>query len=177
MDYIQAYNNSFLKDTPLATNYSLNWIYYDYPNTYSKHKDAQEIGVGFSWPNLVSVGDSALVLSYYVGGLWPAKSGGANRTAAGWVHIFGLSYDLPVANLLTEGQEQIIHLSAEQVYNDGMGGASIDHDWSHAVFSISTCIPVGAVTLRPDLNYQISMDDSVNENNELWCGLSLSYSF
>jgi hypothetical protein len=177
IDYVVAYSNSFLTDTPYATNYSVNCIYYDYPHTNSRDSDAQEIGGSFSWPNLVTIGGRALVPSYYVGRLWPAKGGGLNRTAAGWIHILSLGYDLPVANLLAEGKDQVIHLSAEMAYNDGMGGAPIDHDWSHAVLRICTGIPVGDVTISPDLNYQISMDDSVNEENELWCGLSMSYRF
>ena len=177
MDYVAAYSSSFLQDAPLRTNYSVNWIYYDYPNTYSKHKDAQEIGVSLSWPNLIAIGDRPLVPSYYVGRLWPSKSGGDNRSAAGWIHIFGLGYDLPVPNFPAEDQEQVIHLAAEIVYNDGMGGGSIDHDWSHAVLSISTDIEIGNLTLRPDLNYQVSMDDSVNDEDELWCGLSIPYKF
>ncbi len=177
MDYIMAYRNSLMKDTVWTIDYSINWIYYDFPHTYSKHKDAQEIGVKFSWPKLFTVGGNALVPSYYVGKLWPARSNADNSECGGWAHIFGLGYDLPVADLLAVGQTQIIHLSTELVYNDGMGGADVDHDWSNVVFGISTDIPFGAITLKPELNYQISMDRSVNEENELWCTLNVSYKF
>lgn len=177
MDYITTYSGSFLKDTPCATDYSVNWTCYDYPNIGSKYKDMQEIGAGFSWPNLIVIGGNPLVPSYYVGGLWPAKSDAVNRKTGGWVHILGLGYDLSVSDLLIEGRIQMINLSAEMVYNGGMGGDRIDHDWSHVVLGASTSIAVGDIAIRPELNYQISMDDSVNEENELWCGLSISYSF
>jgi len=177
IDYVVAYSGSCLQDTPYATNYSVNWIYYDYPNTASEAADAQEIGVGFSWLRLIPLGNSALVPSYYVGKVWPARSDAINRECGGWVHILGLSYDLSVPGFLPGKSEQVIHLSTEMVYNDGMGGGSVDHDWSHVLLGISTGIAIGDVTIRPELNYQISMDDSVNDENELWCGLSISYRF
>ncbi|MFH0893813.1 MAG: hypothetical protein V2A54_05195 [Bacteroidota bacterium] len=177
IDYVTAYSNSLFNDSNWKMNYTINWIYYDYPHTASKDKDAQEIGMNFSWPKLLTIGSRPLVPSYYVGKLWPAQSNANNSACGGWVHILGLGYDVPVANLFTVGQEQLIHLSAELVYNDGMGGKTVDHDWSHCVFGISTDIPFGVLILKPELNYQISMDDSVNKSNEFWCALNVLYKF
>jgi len=133
--------------------------------------------VQFSWPDLLTVASRPLVPRYYVGRLWPAQSNANNRECGGWIHILGLDYDVPVGDILNLGKEQVIHTFAEITYNDGMGGATVDHDWSHCLFGVSTRIPCGAVTLIPELNYQISMDDSVNQNNEFWCALNVEYKF
>jgi len=38
-------------------------------------------------------------------------------------------------------------------------------------------VDLGPGTLTPFVNYQVSMDDSVNTENELWSGMSLTFSF
>ena len=66
------------------------------------------------------------------------------------------------------------------VYNDGVGpGASaVDHDWSNAVFGISTDIDLSNnLTFTPGYYLQKSMDDSVNTSDERWFALRLSYAF
>ncbi len=40
-----------------------------------------------------------------------------------------------------------------------------------------TGLEVGPLTVTPALYYQISLDDSVNDEDELWGGLSVSYRF
>ncbi|MBN2457240.1 MAG: hypothetical protein JXB29_12010 [Sedimentisphaerales bacterium] len=175
MDYIVAYKGSFFQDTSYATNYSVNWIYYDFPNTFSRHKDLQEGGVGFSWPGSFVLGRYSLIPSYYVAKLWPAKSNSVNSREGGWIHILALGYDVPVFGVMVE--EQLIHLSSEIVYNDAMGPGNVDRNWSHIVLGISTTMKDEGVTVTTGLNYQISIENTVNDEDELWGGLSISYKF
>ena len=73
--------------------------------------------------------------------------------------------------------EQVLSLTTNLVYNDGYGGATVAHEWSHATFGVSTQIPVGELTFTPALYYQASMEDSVNPEDEFWASFGLSYSF
>jgi choline-glycine betaine transporter len=82
-----------------------------------------------------------------------------------------------VTNFWPNGQKQVFRFSGDITYNDGFGGKAVDHDWSHAVLGVSTELGMGNLTITPSLNYQISMDDSVNRENEVWCGLNLTYRF
>jgi len=175
IDYVVAYSGSFWDDTLYATDYSVNWIHYDFPNTFSRHKDVQEGGVGFSWPGSFVLGEYPLVPSYYVGKLWPARSNAVNRREGGWIHILGLGYDFPVFGVMVEQQQ--VHLSSEIVYNDGMGQGNVDQDWSHVVLGIATSMDRGGAIVKLELNYQISIEETVNDEDELWCGLSISYNF
>jgi hypothetical protein len=68
-------------------------------------------------------------------------------------------------------------LCGDVTYNDGYGGVAIEHDWSHATFRMSTNLVMENWTFTPSLNYQISMDDSVNNENELWFGITTTYRF
>jgi len=172
--YILAYDCTFFEAENYATNVTVNYIYYDFIDEPDKAQDAQEIGVGFAWPNICPAG---VVPSYYAGKIWPSKSNSTLITGdfAGWAHIFGLGYDLTVPGFLPDVPEQVISLSAALVYNDGYAGAK--HDWSHATFGISAPMAIGQLTFTPAVYYQSSFEDSVNTSDELYTGLSLSYSF
>ena len=174
-DYTVAYKFDLYEGQSYATNVTANYIYYDYPDEPSKVRDAQEMGVGFAWPNLCPAG---VVPSYYVGKIWESRSDSAlTGEFGGWVHVFGLGYDLTVPGLAPDMTEQVVSLSFAAVYNDGFAGATVDHDWSHILLGASTSFDIGPGSFAPGLYYQISMDDSVNTEDEFWTSLSYTVSF
>jgi hypothetical protein len=173
MRYVVGYTDRLWGDTLHVTQYTVSWTYYDFIDMPSTERDAQEIGVQFSWPRAYMMRESRIVPSYYVGRLWPAKSEAVNKDSSGWIHILGLDYEFWVFGIGAE--KQIAFLSAEVVYNDGM---LVDtHAWSDAVFGIGTTLRDGRWTVRPEFKYQVSLEDTVNAENECWGGLSISYQF
>jgi hypothetical protein len=67
-------------------------------------------------------------------------------------------------------------LSSEVAYTDGLGGAS--HDWSYAVFGLSTVLKAGEnLSFVPGIYHQLSMDDSVNTKDVTYTMFSLKYVF
>ena len=89
----------------------------------------------------------------------------------GWVHRFGIEADLDLAQL-----PKPLTLSSEVAYTDGLRAA--DHDWSYATFGISTKFKItDNLTFIPELNHQISMDDSVCERDVTYCKLGLKWKF
>jgi len=110
--------------------------------------------------------------------MWPAKSDSVVSGAEGWIHIFGLGYDWAIPALMPETTEQLLHLSADFVYNSGTARLNVDHDWSHAVLGVSTDFDIANnLTFTPGLYYQLSMDDSINPDDETWVSLSMKYKF
>jgi hypothetical protein len=186
------YGNSFFESEAYATNYKVGWVYYGFPdeprsgsNTHlnAQAADMQELFAALSWPNICPAG---IVPSYTVLTMWPSEGDSAAHNNAGWAHIIGLGYDLTVRGLLPDIPEQTLHLSAAMVYNDGVapgvviGPASgtIDHDWSHAVFGLSTDFDLGNnLSFTPAVYYQSSWEDSVNTEDEAWVSLSMKYAF
>lgn len=179
MDFTLYYKNVL----PCATNYNVGWTYYYYPSeprrgsATGQAADMQEMYATFSWPEICSAG---IVPSYTIFKMWPSKSDSTVSDNGGWGHIFGLGYDLKLPQI----PEQPLHLSAELVYNDGFApgtcrtGSSVDHDWSDAVLGISTNVGLANnLTFTPGFYYQISMDDSVNENDQVWASLGMKYKF
>jgi len=180
LDYTLAYDCRALEDTDYATDIRFNFIFYDFKQW---GIDKHEVGAGLAWPNIFPNG---VVPGYYFGSMWPRKHYGTGDgylqgNASGFIHVFSLAYDLTVPGFLPDTDEQVLNLSADLTYNDGYGaryrGPTADHDWSHSTFAVATDIAVGELTFRPAVYYQISMDSSVNDEDELVTGLSLLYSF
>ena len=171
-NYTLTYAATAFEGEAYKTNYGISWRYYDFPDMASNDLDMQEIVVGFSFPDICEAG---IVPSYAIIKMWPAKGGGANRGMGGFIHVFGLGYQYTCPDL----PELPLDLSCAAVYNDGTPNhLNVDHDWSHILWGISTTIdcPAGG-TITPALYYQTSMDDSVNTEDELWCGISYGLSF
>lgn len=172
LDYSLAYATTFFEEEAYALDFAVTYIYYDFPNTTSKYADGQEIGVEISFPNLLEIGPSFLVPSWYSGYLWPAHSGGPER---GWHHVMGLAYDLPITPLLPGQDEQALSFSTDLTYNDGTFGS--ESGFSHATIGLSTTFEVGDFSITPSLNYQWSFEDTVNDEDEFWAGIGVTYSF
>jgi len=176
LDFTLSYSNSLYEYETYATDYQVGWMYYDYPHISSDVADMQEFFATLSWPEICPEG---VVPSYTAIKMWAAQEGSAARNVSGWLHILGLSYDLPVEGLLPDTPEQILHLSAALVYNDGVSiDVPVDRDWSHAVFGVTTGFDLGNdCTFTPGLYYQSSMENTVNPSDEFWCSLGVSYAF
>ena len=170
VDYTVAYDAHYLEDTPWAMDVGVNYIYYDFPRVNSRFvPDTDEVGAHIAFTKLFKIGDSALVPSYYVGRLSPVKDN-IGTDVEGTYHTFALSYDVAVPQT-----DLILTFTGDINYNDGLFGA--DHDWSHATLAVATSVEVGPLTISPFLNYQISMDDSVDDEDELYGGVSVGMSF
>ena len=177
LHYAVFYTGAFLKDAPYATNFTANYIYYGKPEISDRKGDSQEFGSTFFWPKLIAAGDGYITPSYYLGYIWASRSNSNISGCEGFIHVFGLGYDFEIPNFWPGGEKQAFKLFGDITYNDGYAGSAIEHDWSHATLGISTDLKKGNLTISPSLNYQISMEDSVNDENELWCGISATYRF
>jgi hypothetical protein len=175
--YAAFYSGDFLKDTPYATNFVTNYFYYGKPELAKRKNDSQEIGTTFFWPRLIKAGNGYITPSYYLGYIWASRSNSNIRGCEGFIHVFGLGYDFEIPNFWPKGEKQAFKLSGDITYNDGFAGSAIEHDWSHATLGISTDFKKGNLTITPFLNYQISMEDTVNNEDELWCGVNTTYRF
>ena len=168
LNYSLSYSRSVVNDSAFDFDYTVNYKYYDLYDGDSKLNDFQELGLMLEWPNLCSFG---AVPHYRIVKLWPVSSDNATAYRnSGFVHAFGFTYALKC-----EKTEQVVNLGADIVYNDGFAGT--DSDWTHAVLGLSTPIKVGEATVTPAAYYQVTMDESVNSDDELYFGVNVSYSF
>ncbi|MCJ7779070.1 MAG: hypothetical protein MUP16_12250 [Sedimentisphaerales bacterium] len=190
-DYTLYYQNMLCADQPYATMYRFGWVYYNYPNIPSRWADLQELQMVLAWPKILPV--KGLVPAYVLVKLWPSSSDSlvskmvdlstglpSTGTPSGFAHIFMLDYGLEVTCPVTN-QPRVLKLHSEVVFNDGVGpaGQNVDQDWSDAVFGVSTDVDVAKnLTFTPAINYQITMDESVNPHKDVtWATLSMKYKF
>ena len=187
------YKNAVFMDESYAMQYMIGWRYFYFPDAplddmapgASGDIDLQEIHAVMSFPKILET--EGLVPTYVLVKLWPAESGtfvgsgGPSGTASGFAHIFMLDYGLPIEDLLPDMPEQVLKLHSEVVFNDGVDprGAGVDHDWSNAVFGVSTDFKLAEnVTLTPGVFHQVTMDTTINDDkDETWVTLGLNYSF
>lgn len=183
-DYTLYYQNMMCADQDYAMMYRLGWVYYNFPQGHNQDADLQEMHAVLSMPKICPTG---VIPSYVLVKLWPNSSRSmvgsgspTGGTASGWAHIFMLDYPLTVGGILPDTPEQVLNLHAELIYNDGVDprGIGVDHDWSNAVFGVSTGIGITEdIVLTPGVFHQVSIDDSVNNEEETWATLSLTYKF
>jgi hypothetical protein len=184
-DYTLYYQNSLFQGESYITQYRLGWVYYNYPRQSAADYDLQELQAILSMPKLCP---SGVIPSYALIKLWPSSSDSligarspSGGTASGFAHIFMLDYAWTIGAILPDTPEQVLNLHAEAIYNDGVGptGQNVDHDWSNAVFGVSTDFELAQnLLLTPGVYEQVRMDSSVNTNkDETWMSLGLRYKF
>ena len=190
-DYSVFYRNMLFAEERYATAYHLGFVYYNFPDMSRKDIDLAEIQTVLSFPKILGV--EGLVPSYALVKLWPGNSGSlvaskfdvtipapSRGTASGFAHIFMLDYGMPIKPLLPNQTSQTLRLHTELVFNDGVGpaGQNADHDWSNIVFGVATDFELGNnFSFTPALYYQVSMDDSVNDEDETWATMAVKYEF
>jgi len=175
MNYKIYYGNSFFDDKTYKTKYQVAWVYenwYDkWANAEGKSKDIEMLVFKYSFPNLL--GTTNLVPYGVTTYDYPARSeDGFAKHWDGWVHRFGLAYDLSVADLPSP-----LHLTSEVAYTDGYRAA--DHDWSYATLGLSTKFKINKnLSFVPAVYHQITMDKSVGQHKDItYCKLSMKYKF
>jgi hypothetical protein len=191
-DFTLFYKNALFPEESYFTQYLIGWRYFYHPDAplavaagANGDIDLQEIHAVMSWPNILPM--EGLVPTYVLVKLWPAESGtfvgsgGPAGTASGFAHIFMLDYGLPIEDLMPDMPEQILKLHSEVVFNDGVDprGIGVDHDWTNAVFGISTDFDLAEnLTLTPAVYYQVTMDKTINDDqDETWFTLGMRHSF
>ena len=174
LDYMLSYSGTAFDSTPYKTKFTVGYMYKNWydklANAAGKSKDCETNILKYSLPNIL--GSTGLVPYGITTYTYPAHShDGFGKHWAGWVHRFGLGYDLNVPDLPNP-----LHLSSDIAYNDGFWAA--DHDWSYATFGISTKLKLSEnMTFAPAIYHQVSMDDSVCDHDVTYCMIGMKFEF
>jgi len=169
--YDVYYRNSLFNNEAYQTDYKIRWRYKNYSRLRRTKKNAQEWKADFSWPKILPIKN--LTPYYTVYYECAAGRNYDNRDIAGWLHIFGLGYDLNMPKF-----PKPIHLSADAAYRDGLGGKKYDREWSYATFGISTQFKItDNICFVPELYQQLTMDPSVARRDITYCILTMRYKF
>ena len=171
-DYRPYYKSQLFEGESYATNYNLSVGYEHYTGlAHNKAPTTYEWILALSWPDIIPEGIVPTYIAHYED---PAGSGYTYNYVTGWIHRFGLDYDLDVPELPSP-----LKISGEIAYNDGLGGLNRDHDWSYACFGLSTKFNLtDNMTFVPGIYHQITMDKSINPDKDItYCILNMKYKF
>lgn len=169
-DYTFYYGDTAFESTKYTMKYKLGWTYKNYFDNARNVRNTQELWYKVKWPEILPWSFVPSFLGYYE---TLAGSGYNNRDTAGCHYSFGLERKLEFSDLPP------LTASAFLDYKDGLGGGSIDHDWSHSTFGLSTDISISKnLSFVPALYYQVTMDKSVSSRKDItYCKLAMKYKF
>jgi len=190
-DYTAYYQNDLFGREPFATRFRFGWVYYDYPELNEDESlNLQEGHLLLSWPNILPV--KGLCPTYELIKMWPAHSDSPlPDSASAWLHVFMLDYGFSLPGISPKTRT-VVKLHSEIVYNDGLTITPArprndwrvvypnpDHDWSHAVFGVSTDLEfICNLVFTPAIYYQATLNNTINEDDEeFWASLNLRFVF
>jgi hypothetical protein len=180
-DYLFGYNFSAFEEKRYAVDASVNYTYYDYPNSDSKPgrdgiADLQEVSFSASMPNLLPLGSSYLVPAYTGAYMFAGKDTSNKEIDDGWFHIFGLSYDYPIKPLLRNQESQDLSFFSDVTYQNGVLG--LEPSWTHSTLGVSTSFELWKnIYLTPAIYHQWTFDENVNEEDELYGAIGIKLGF
>lgn len=167
-DYTVYYSKNCLDDF-LATEVGM--TYYDIFNQDSEKLDFWE------WYGKFTLSELPLKPhAYFYYGVPKRRANGGE----GWMTCLGVSHscELGVFPLLGSTDPATLSLSADVWYNGGEFYPGMDTGWTHATLGSALTIPLCEnITFTPGVFYQVSMEDSINKDDEWWTQLSFAYSW
>jgi hypothetical protein len=190
-----AYYQGILGESDvLTTFFRIGYVYYYYPElNEGESLDMHEGQLVLSWPNLLPV--PGLQPSYALIAIGQGETGSIIADGgSGLLHIGMLDYSFAIPGFMPGTEEQIIILHSELVYNQDVTitpvrprndwtvvYANPAHDFSNAVFGVSTDIPLdpdGSLLLTPSAYYQMTLNNTINEDDrEFWVSVGLKFMF
>lgn len=109
--------------------------------------------------------------AYYA---WPYND---EKKGEGWMTDIGVIKPVPIPACAALGTPATaLLLSADLWYNGGAWSGRVDPGWAYAEFKAMAPIPLPCnLTLIPGVTYQLSIEDTVDEDDELYASLALQY--
>ena len=168
LDINPSYCFNMFQGEDYQANVTLEYWYFGYPKSNHFNED-QSAQLKVKMPNLIKIGDIKVIPMYFYCQKWPVSSG-LPYQVAGYFHQLRLTTIVPIS------EKQTLDFMAETVYRGNVWG--LGNGISHVQLSLSSSFDMGnGFCLTPGINYQYSMMESVNTEDELWTSLSLSKSF
>lgn len=128
------------------------------------------------WENYGVITLSKLPLTPHFGAYY-ATPYNDDKSGEGWMTNIGVSHMCPVPALRLIGTPNtMLILGADVWYNGGAWSGKVDPGWAYAEFKALMPIPLREdVTLIPGITYQLSIEDTVNDEDDLYANIALQY--
>ncbi len=173
VDFYAGYYCTLREKTRYAVEADASYTYLYFPR-YDSNVDAQQIALTAEFPKIFPSTDISQLTPYaglYYG--WPVKSGPDDGL---WVKL-GMNCDLSILPAPSGQEKRTLGLYVESFRNDGAQGSEVNPGWSHIAAGASTTFEFRGMDLTPGINYQWTLEETVNEEDEFWFTFSISYAF
>jgi len=169
-DYYAGYSFGLLKGTSIELGIDMNYTYFHYPEQ-NKYVDSQEVALAFKMPALLAVEETKFIP---YGGIYRSFEAHHSdlQQRAWWVKL-----GMEVKTLLPVRKDQELTMYAETFHNDGAATMETDSGFSHIATGAKTSFDIAGFSLTPGINYQWTLEETVNPENEFWFTISIGRSF
>jgi len=166
--YTLFYETKLFREKEYEINIKAKHLFYDLIHN-NRYNNYHETGSKFSFPKLVNFNNGDKVVpSYYGIAFWSQKKN--NSGYNGFAHIFNIDYVKKISI------KQKIKFYSNITYNDSIGNSG--SFFSHITIGTSTDIKLKSnLAIAPFINYQISLEDSICEKDNIYGGLVFKYKF
>lgn len=154
LDFIVGYDKALSKDVTLCTGVGY-FTFPSYPNYPDKNSTSPEIYLGTTF--------SSLTLSPSLTAYYDFNLGDGLYVTLSLQKGFSLAKKVLCSTFLLGYTTQYKKI--------------VDHGFSDICFKLSTDFVFKKLTLTPCLNYVIVPNETINQENEIWGGLSIDYDF
>jgi hypothetical protein len=170
-NYSISFERSFFEGTWHAVDASLLWGVMTCPCLDREGNDVSECELSVAVPELIPLGPSYLVPSYTV--TWDTLFHGDEYFV---FQAVGLSYELPIPAFVPGNEEQVVAVAAKAEHWS-TNCEDVDERWAHVTFSLELPFAVAGIDITPYVAYQISTEDTINDEDEFYGGVAFSKSF
>ncbi len=173
IDFYAGYYRTLWEENRYALDADTSYTYYYFPRQDSD-VDAQQVALTVELPKLFPPLGISKLTPY--GGLYYGWSVRGEANDGLWVKL-GMNCDLSIPSPLFGQREQTLSLYIESFRNDGAQGFEVNPGWGHLVTGISTTFKFKGMDITPGVNYQWTLEETVNEEDEFWFTFSISHAF
>jgi hypothetical protein len=166
------YTLTFSRDMLDAFDISAGYTYFDFPNANDK-SDVQEPWASVTL-NKIPALPIDVSMTVFAGYDFKAASGGPDE---GWYYSWGFDTELPLPPLPFFQEGQTLAMGIVNWGNDGV--ADLKPSGLYATeFSLSTSYDIAGFSVSPGFNYIVNHKEEINSGDEeVWCGIEISYLF
>ena len=150
---------------------SLGYSYIDFPKA-NRNSDFNKL---FTTLALDEIPDLPLKISPHIYAAYQFEAA-AEGPEDGWYYSWGFNTEFSLPDLRIFQKDQSINLDITNWGTDGVAGIKSNSFYA-SEYSLSTDYRLFGFTITPSVNYVASYDDDINEEDEFWARVDLSYSF
>ncbi|EFK97820.1 hypothetical protein LDC_0104 [sediment metagenome] len=169
-DFYGGYATTFYENMIYAVEADFGYTFFHYPNQ-NKYIDSQEIAVNLKFPSLLKLTSTRFIPYTGVSYSFAAHKNEVDQRGY-WLKL-GLNMEQKISSL----NENPFLIYIETFCNDGAGSMQVESGFSHIATGIKTTFEVWGLGFTPSVNYQETLEDSVNKDNDFWYTLTASKAF